>query len=84
MTAPAQWILVQRLSPNYNITGSFIQSCHFYTATDIGKNINWLASYEKTVVSRTVLEVVGGQSGRNSFKQEMARQGQAATPSFIT
>ena len=84
MPAPAQRILIQRLSPEYNITGSFIQSCHPYTATEIRKDINLLASHGKTEVSRRVLEVAGGQSGPNSFEQEMARQGQPATQELIT
>ena len=82
MTALAQRILIQRLSPDCNITGSFIQSCHSYTATDIRKEISWLVSYEKIDVSRRVLEVWGGQSGTNLFKQEMARPGQAATETY--
>lgn len=77
MAAPAQWILIQRLSPNCNIISSFIQSS--YTATDIRKKIDWLASYEKTDVSWRILEVGEGLWGKNSFQQERARQGRAAT-----
>ena len=56
MLALAQRILIQWLSPNCNITGSFIQFCYSYTATEIRKDISWITSYESTDVSWRVLE----------------------------
>ena len=57
MPAPAQRIPIQKLSPNCNITGGFIQSCYSSTATEIRKNISWLTSHESTDGSWRVLEV---------------------------
>nr|KAF6431695.1 hypothetical protein HJG63_008188 [Rousettus aegyptiacus] len=65
MPAPAQQIPTKRLSPDCNITGSFIQSCYSYTATEIRKNISWLASHESTDVSWRALEVVEVAMGKH-------------------
>nr|KAF6427826.1 hypothetical protein HJG63_008314 [Rousettus aegyptiacus] len=83
MPALAQRVPIRRLSPDCKRTGSLIQPRHSYTATDVRTNADWLASYEKADVSRRVLAGVGA-SGTNLFRQEMARQGQAATISLST
>nr|KAF6405027.1 hypothetical protein HJG63_009349 [Rousettus aegyptiacus] len=70
MLALAPHSLIQRLSPSCNITGSFIQSCHSYTATDIRKNIDWLANYEKTDINWRVLGRTEGSQERTCLSRK--------------
>lgn len=64
--APARRILIQRLSPDCNIAGSFIQSCYSYAAAEMRRNVDWM---RKPTLARESLERVGavradlGQTG---------------------
>lgn len=73
MPAPARRILIRRLSPDCNVTGSSLYRVSWFLhgyGDKAGEGIHRLASHETTAASRRVLEV-----GERAVGNELAGAG---------